>query len=1141
MQRLAVLAKILGAGHEGAHCLERGRGARVDLGPGAAEAVDGRGAERRDDGREGREVVELAAFLSRPPSARIVADGRCREGMGGKRTEGGTYVGHRHEMLDHHHPLLHVTLRQDHLGHPVRQLVAVQDERFHVRRRLGLVRAQLLLPRLVQTLGRADLAVQPALDDGQLAGELGGVDVEELELLHVLGHDGRRRLVLVQVEHQHPVRRVLAAPALLDHGQQRLRAGDGAGRERVGGEGVDAPQQLGAAGVGPLHPVRLEPGLEDVDHAQPDRLLLALHPQPVVVGAEPARRLQAEAPHQHLEQLGGAGEGAVRQQKGRDEVRLRPVVPRQLLHQRGQRAAAQLRRVHLRVEGHLLLVVELEEGRDLLLRAGEAGARGRVEAEDALQLGVLELALGQRVVDAAAQLAEAVETRAAPRWLGIRRRTLHPLRGLAPGLGIGLRGLQQQQQRGARLGHGRLQLLGDGGDVAQAVLERLAAHVGPLVAQRARHGLAGEHEAGDQVEQALLLRGEVVQRRGADGGRDGRQGGRLERAEVGAEGLHHLGRGAADGGGDLLVPRRADHLVRHGEVLVEPAQRREHGPLALVEALEEALVEARRGGLRLVGVRRRRRQARAPLGGAQVVVPPGAADVGAAHEARGQARQVLAALGAGHLDEVADAVQHAVGLLQALGVGVRGGPVGGGDVGAEHELGEAAHHVAEVRVQGLVGADDAGRARRAGARVVVGGARGGGQQQAQVVRDVLGPVHVLGPVRVDDGLPVRLDGAPHVLDQPRPGAGHRGRARVVAAVVEEGAREREAGVGARQVAGEAGADAAALGGEQRVGARQVVRVAAQVLRGAEGLEGGRGREAVGDLRAAAAAVLVRHLALRSRRLVLVALQTPAHEHLGRRPRLIGPPRAARIPRPLLVERRGRAEGQVHLGLVGAGVVVVQPAVVGDLGNPPRGLVLVAVGIVVRLRVLPGPRAEDRVLPFVVPALLIRARLVGRLVARRLAGCAGAGAVGVRRVGQGVRVVHDAVVAWEPAAHAAQEAVPPAALELGDDLDDVALAEAQAGAVVPGLVVVQRAHIAQRRRHGRHGVVRGRSRGRCRGGRGHGIAVVVVVVGEGGVGALPARAHLVDRGGARRVRGVRGVRGLRLLPTARAVHGVAPAR
>jgi hypothetical protein len=55
----------------------------------------------------------------------------------------------------------------------------------------------------------------------------------------------------------------------------------------------------------------------------------------------------------------------------------------------------------------------------------------------------------------------------------------------------------------------------------------------------------------------------------------------------------------------------------------------------------------------------------------------------------------------------------------------------------------------------------------------------------------------------------------------------------------------------------------------------------------------------------------------------------------------------------------------------------------------------------------------------------------------------------------------AVVAGKPSSHAADNAIPPPALELGDDLDNVALPEAQTGAIV-GVVVVESPHI-----HGAH--------------------------------------------------------------------------
>ena len=49
MERLAVLAKILRAGHELAHLLERGHRLSVDLGPCATQTMDGCGAKGGND------------------------------------------------------------------------------------------------------------------------------------------------------------------------------------------------------------------------------------------------------------------------------------------------------------------------------------------------------------------------------------------------------------------------------------------------------------------------------------------------------------------------------------------------------------------------------------------------------------------------------------------------------------------------------------------------------------------------------------------------------------------------------------------------------------------------------------------------------------------------------------------------------------------------------------------------------------------------------------------------------------------------------------------------------------------------------------------------------------------------------------
>ena len=63
MQSLTVLSKILRATHETAHLLKYAVGALVNHIPGALQAVDGSGAESRNDGCQCREVVESATFL----------------------------------------------------------------------------------------------------------------------------------------------------------------------------------------------------------------------------------------------------------------------------------------------------------------------------------------------------------------------------------------------------------------------------------------------------------------------------------------------------------------------------------------------------------------------------------------------------------------------------------------------------------------------------------------------------------------------------------------------------------------------------------------------------------------------------------------------------------------------------------------------------------------------------------------------------------------------------------------------------------------------------------------------------------------------------------------------------------------------
>lgn len=64
MQCFSVLGEVLGASHQRPHLLERHHRLLVDLGPSPAKSMDGGCAERRDDGRERREVIESAAFLT---------------------------------------------------------------------------------------------------------------------------------------------------------------------------------------------------------------------------------------------------------------------------------------------------------------------------------------------------------------------------------------------------------------------------------------------------------------------------------------------------------------------------------------------------------------------------------------------------------------------------------------------------------------------------------------------------------------------------------------------------------------------------------------------------------------------------------------------------------------------------------------------------------------------------------------------------------------------------------------------------------------------------------------------------------------------------------------------------------------------
>ena len=112
MQRITIFCKILCRCHYLAHGLENVFGLAIYLLPGASESVDGCGAKCRYDGSQRREVVESTTFLQ------LLAHG-----------EGGilrdTYISNRNKMFNNDHPPFHICLVENHLGHPIRQLVGV--------------------------------------------------------------------------------------------------------------------------------------------------------------------------------------------------------------------------------------------------------------------------------------------------------------------------------------------------------------------------------------------------------------------------------------------------------------------------------------------------------------------------------------------------------------------------------------------------------------------------------------------------------------------------------------------------------------------------------------------------------------------------------------------------------------------------------------------------------------------------------------------------------------------------------------------------------------------------------------------------------------------------------------------------------
>lgn len=89
--------------------------------------------------------------------------------------------------------------------------------------------------------------------------------------------------------------------------------------------------------------------------------------------------------------------------------------------------------------------------------------------------------------------------------------------------------------------------------------------------------------------------------------------------------------------------------------------------------------------------------------------------------------------------------------------------------------------------------------------------------------------------------------------------------------------------------------------------------------------------------------------------------------------------------------------------------------------------------------------------------------------------------------------HLTVIAGKPAPDAVDDSIPPAALELVDDLDHVALMKTQTGSVV-GLVVVQSANIHGARRRCPHDAIHGTRGGRI-------IAGTVLLMVELGLKAV----------------------------------------
>mmetsp|Transcript_16616 Transcript_16616/g.64901 ORF Transcript_16616/g.64901 Transcript_16616/m.64901 type:complete len:559 (-) Transcript_16616:1266-2942(-) len=198
---------------------------------------------------------------------------------------------------------------EDHGADPVRLGIEAVDHR----QQAGAAVVRLALaPRLVQELRRPDLGVKVVGDEGQLAGDLLLVDVDELEALGVvvarkLGR--RRRLVHLRLHHQH-----LSLPRLGEAAAEDVGEGEELVTLQLGdNEALDGVEHVLAEGVR----AEVQPVLDCVRHAQPNGPLPELAER-VVLHVHRLRHLVAL--QELLQQLLGSREGGVRQQEGLHEL-----------------------------------------------------------------------------------------------------------------------------------------------------------------------------------------------------------------------------------------------------------------------------------------------------------------------------------------------------------------------------------------------------------------------------------------------------------------------------------------------------------------------------------------------------------------------------------------------------------------------------------------------------------------------------------------------------------------------------------------------------------------------------------------------------------------------------------------------------